>query len=598
MTAGNLAGKVFEPTGITAVSHAQIQVEKWSRPDWDPQAGQYGWQWTNVYASANQAGVFGLDIKDAGLYRISVSPGWDNANGFAKRRYVIRVHTDLKWCIKTGLTSGNQPYPTNTDTPDDASCTFGTDNEADNVTGFTARVSSSNLTGVLYTSSTDLNVSSQLNDSTKKVGDAWIGLFKKTAQGWWEWQGGSNTSGAQASKGRFGMNITDDGDYQLEVNPAWNSSGQDAPFKLTFTASNCETSCQLSTLSGTNVERLQDLNYVIKYLAPNFNGIVKDKTGATSIAGSWISVMNSTTGEWVGGTSTGWNGSNAGKFAMKLADGTYRVEVWPRWDDFTNGIRRVLTVTVSGGVVTTCGVSGCESSGGSWTIKLMGETVTGKVYYPGAADTAGDDYAAKTDNKQTVMPWAWAEALSCSDADGLTCNTYVESQSSNQNGVLKMGLQDSANPYLIRIYPNWSLYAGSPVELLVKVTNSVSTWKYRSEPSGYVSGNITPDFGHIPPNVNITVSGVSSSRFVDLYECSTGTCETGGTKIATVLSSFDGSDWKANFLVSGTKSYRAVVITKGDDDLTNSRTVTFRYDSSTKKFNKGIDSTFAKTFAI
>jgi hypothetical protein len=141
------------------------------------------------------------------------------------------------------------------------------------------------------------------------------------------------------------------------------------------------------------------------------------------------------------------------------------------------------------------------------------------------------------------------------------------------------------------------MYAASPVELLVKITNGIATWKYRSESSGYVSDEMTPDFGHIPPNVTITVDGVSSSRYVDLYECD-GACTTGGNKIATVLTSLDGTDWKAKFLVSNSKSYRVVVITKLGDDSTNSRSATFTYDSSTKKFDGGQLSEFAHSFAI
>lgn len=597
MTAGNLAGKVFGPTGTTPVANAQIQVEKWSRPDWDPTNGSYGWQWSNIYAGANQSGVFGLDIRVAGLYRVSVSPGWDNANGYARRRYVIRVHTDATWCIKSGLTTSSAQYPTTTDTPDNDTCTFGVDNESDSVTGFTARVSSSNVNGVLYTSSTDLTSSAHLADNSKKVGGSWIGLMKKHPQGWWEWQGGSSTSSSSLSTGRFGFNITEDGEYQLDFNTSWNSNANDAVFKLTVTASNCVSSCQLTTISGPNVEQNQDGSYVVKYLAPNFSGTVVSKDGTRNIAGSWIGISNSTTGEWMGGVSTGWNGSNLGKFAIKLDNGTYRVDVWPRWDDSTGGIRRTLTVVVSGGVVTSCGPAGCTGpTSGSYSISLMNESLSGKVYYPGATDAANDSYASGRDGNQTVMPWAWAEALSCSDTEGTTCNTYVESQSTNQYGDLKMGLADSANPYLVRVYPNYSMYAASPLQLLVKVTAGVAEWKYRGTAT-YVSGAFNPDFGFVPPNLTITVAGVTSSRFIDLYECDSGDCSSGGTKIATVMTTFKDSAWKANFVVSNTKSYRAVVIATADDDAGATRSTTFTYNSSSKTFGTGV-SDLTHTFTI
>lgn len=203
----------------------------------------------------------------------------------------------------------------------------------------------------------------------------------------------------------------------------------------------------------------------------------------------------------------------------------------------------------------------------------MGETLSGKVYYPGVGDTASDQYATATPGNQTVMPWAWAEVRSCDDALGTTCNTYVESQNSNHSGVIKFGLADSAMPYLIRLYPNWSLYSGSALEILVKVDNGTATWKYRADNTAYSSGVFTPDFGHIPPNVAITITDVDSSRYVDLYKCDgnvgvSGECTTGWEKIATALSSADGVNWKANFLVSTVGNYKVVVIRQaGDSEL-------------------------------
>jgi hypothetical protein len=573
MTAGNLAGKVMAPTGSTAIPQAQIQVEKWARPEWDLTNGSFGWQWQNTWANANQSGVFGLDIATAGLYRVSVSPGWENTSSYARRRYVVRVDGAGDWCVKTGLTALSAIYPTDNAAPDNDACSFERDNDpTDGVDGFGLRVSNSNLRGVLYTSSTDLTSTTALADASKKIRDGWIGIQKKRAEGWWEWQGGVNSSGATASKGTFATNIESDGEYRFEFNTPWTSAGEDAGFKIEFTASNCSTLCVFTGFDGPNVNKISDV-YNVKYLAPNFSGIVFDKTSSTKIAGSWLSVMNSTTGQWIGGVSTGWNGSNLGRFALRLEDGLYRVEVNPRWDDANNGIRRILQVKVESGVVTSCGASGCVLEDTSWDVSLLGETVSGKVYYPGLADTTSDEYAAATDGIQTVMPWAWAEVRSCDDELGTSCNTYVEWQNSNQSGIIKFGLADSSTPYLVRLYPNWSMYAGSPLEILVKVVGGASTWKYKADNTSYSSDAFTPDFGHIPPNVAVTITGISSSRYVDLYRCdgieNSGDCDTGWEKIVTVLASIDGSDWKANFLVSEVASYKVVVIRQTGDNPAN-----------------------------
>jgi hypothetical protein len=580
MTSGNLAGKVMAPTGSTAIPQAQIQVEKWARPEWDLTNGPFGWQWQSIWANANQSGVFGLDIATPGLYRVSVSPGWENAAGYARRRYVVRVEEDSDWCIKSGVTTLSAAYPTDSATPDDDECSFGRDNDlTDEVAGLSLRVSNSNLRGVLYTSSTDLNSPTELQDASKKIRDGWIGIQKKRAEGWWEWQGGLNSSGSTTNKGTFATNIDSDGEYRFEFNPSWMSTGEDAGFRIEFTATNCSTACVFTGFDGPNVNEISNV-YNVKYLAPNFSGTIFDKSSSTKIAGSWLSVMNSTTGEWIGGISTGWNGSNVGKFALSLEDGSYRVEVNPRWDDVNNGIRRILQVQVVGGVVTSCGASGCVAGDSGWDISLMGETVSGKVYYPGAIDTADDNYAGSTDGIQTVMPWAWAEVRSCDDEPGTTCNTYVESQNSNKSGVIKFGLADSARPYLIRLYPNWSVYSGSALEILVKVDGGTSTWKYKADDTPYSTGAFTPDFGHIPPNIAVTITGIASSRYVDLYRCdgteNSGECDTGWVKTATALASADGLDWKANFLVSDVASYRVVVIRQAGDSGANKNV--FQYD--------------------
>lgn len=580
MTAGNLAGKVLAPVGSTAIPQAQIQVEKWARPEWDSTNGSFGWQWQNIWANANQSGVFGLDITDAGLYRVSVSPGWENTSGYARRRYVLRVDESGEWCARSGLTAEAATYPTDSAAPDNDTCSLGRDNDpTDGVDGFGLRVSTSNLRGVLYTSSTDLTSSADRGDASKKIRDGWIGIQKKRAENWWEWQGGVNSSGAASNKGTFATNIEEDGEYRFEFNPSWMSAGEDAGFKIEFTASDCATTCVFTGFDGPNVEKIGDV-YNVKYLAPNFSGTVFDKTGTAKVAGSWLSVLNTTTGQWVGGVSTGWNGTNLGKFALRLEDGSYRVEVNPRWDDANNGIRRMLQVEVVSGVVTSCGTNGCTAAETEWDISLMGETVSGKVYYPGVGDTASDEYATATPGNQTVMPWAWAEVRSCDDALGTTCNTYVESQNSNQSGVIKFGLADSAMPYLIRLYPNWSLYSGSALEILVKVDGGTATWKYRADDAPYSSGAFTPDFGHIPPNVAITILGATSSRYVDLYKCDgnedLGVCDSGWEKIATALSSADGANWKANFLVSVFGKYKVVVIRQAEDSEANK--YVFRYD--------------------
>lgn len=594
LTAGNLAGKMLAPTGSDGIAYGWMQIEKWTEQPWND--SNYYWQWTNYWVNTNQLGNFGLDIPgtDAGLYRVTANPGWDNPNGYARRRYFIRVAANGQWCeqpVNDDLISDDTPYS-------GAECTAGTDNVADSVTGLTVRLSTSNLSGTLYTSATDLTSDSQLDTAENKVRDAWMSLQVKRTYDWngaedggewtyWEWLGGSNTSGSVSSRGKFGLNIEEDGEYRLDVQPSWrDTSGLDGQFYVKFTAATCNDGCNITLTPGqNNVVSLVGGTYAIKYPSPNFKGTIKDKTGANAIAGAWLNIYRSDW-EWVTGLSTGWNGSNVGKFGTRLDDGTYRVEVWPRWDDTSSGMRRVVELEITGGVVTSCS-AGCSltnpSDAAYGTITLRGENLSGTVYYPGATDS---DIVAN--GNQTPMPWAWAEVRTCGDAAGTQCEwgqvgvVWRDSQGTNENGLLRLGLDPATNPYLVTVWPNWGYYSASPLRLLVSVetidATVVTKWKYESENLGYnFNGTaFNPDFGRIPPNLEVTVSGVDAQRFVELYECVGGTNDIntpeyecgGGTWQEVIIIGtvkIAANTWKSSFTITAAGGYKVVALRTPDD---------------------------------
>ena len=588
LSAGNLAGKLLSPDGATGIAHGWMQVEKWTLQPWN--TSSYHWRWTNYWVNTNQTGSFGLNIpgSDAGLFRLTANPGWDNPNGFARSRMFIRVASDGEWCeqiVNPSLANDVTPYGTD---GSGTECTKGTDNAVDSVTGLTVKLSTSNLSGTLYTSSTDLDSTVALETSTNKVRDAWMSLqVKRTESGgawtYWEGLGGSNTSGSNSSRGKFGFVIEENGDYRVDVQPSWrDTSGLDGQFYIEFTATSCGDGdgCSIA-LTGTpdNVRALNGGMYTVKYPPPNFKGIVKDKTSMTAVAGSWISIYKSNR-EWVTGISTGWNGVNAGKFGTKLEDGSYRVEVWPRWDDATSGMRRVISLVVGGGVVTSCS-PGCDLTNPSdltdvsRTLTLKGENLSGKVYFPGATDGT-DNYALSTTGNQTPMPWAGVEVRTCSDEAGTQCDTWIDSQSSNESGLLRLGLdprQEPNLPYLVTVWPNWSYFSASPLRLLVQVdSDSVATWKYETENDGYVGiGNaFNTDFGRIPPNLSVTVTGVDTQRFVKLYQCVGGTvngnCEDGvWSEVITIGTVKATGTWKASFTVTDAADYKVVALRTEED---------------------------------
>jgi hypothetical protein len=441
------------------------------------------------------------------------------------------------------------------------------------------------------------------------VRDAWMSLqVKRTGSGgawtYWEWLGGSNTSGSNSSRGKFGFVIEENGDYRVDVQPSWrDTSGLDGQFYIEFTATSCDDGdgCSIA-LKGTpdNVRALDGGMYTVKYPPPNFKGIVKDKTSTTAVAGSWISIYKSNW-EWVTGISTGWNGVNAGKFGTKLDDGSYRVEVWPRWDDATSGMRRVISLVVAGGVVTSCS-PGCDltnpsdQTDASRTLTLKGENLSGKVYFPGATDGT-DGYASTTTGNQTPMPWAGVEVRTCSNEAGTQCDTWVDSQSSNESGLLRLGLDPRQNtnlPYLVTVWPNWSYFSASPLRLLVLVDEEgVATWKYESESNGYdgTGAAFNPDFGRIPPNLSVTVTGVDAQRFMKLYQCVGGTlngnCDDGSwNEVITIGTVKVTSTWKASFTVTTAADYKVVALRTVEDATTGSladATSVFSHNGSTLK---------------
>jgi hypothetical protein len=621
LSAGNLAGKLLSPDGATGIAYGWMQVEKWTQQPWN--TSSYYWQWTNYWVNTNQTGSFGLNIpgSDSGLFRLTANPGWDNPNGFARRRMFIRVASDGLWCeqiVNPSLVNDATPYGSD---GDGAECTEGDDNVADSVTGLTVKLSNSNLSGTLYTSSTDLGNTDSLGTSSNKVRDAWMSLqVKRTGDSngsdpggewtYWEWLGGSNTSGSNASRGKFGFVIEENGDYRIDVQPSWrDTSGLDGQFYIQLAATSCgdDDGCSIA-LVGTpdNVLALGGGTYAVKYPPPNFKGIVKDKTNTNAIAGSWISIYKSNW-EWVTGISTGWNGVNAGKFGTKLDDGTYRVEVWPRWDDASSGMRRVISLVVAGGVVTSCTPTpGCdlsnpsEETDKSRTLTLRGENLSGKVYFPGTTDA--DDITA---GNQTPMPWAGVEVRTCGDEAGTQCDwgdpgvTWVDGQSSNETGLLRLGLDSRLDPttnnplpYMVTVWPNWSYFSASPLRLLVRVgSDGVASWKYETESNGYdgVGTAFNPDFGRIPPNLSVTVTGVDSQRFVKLYQCVGGTvngdCDDGSwSEVITIGTVKVASTWKASFTVTTAADYKVVALRTVEDAVTGSlpdATSTFSHNGST-----------------
>lgn len=637
MTSGNLAGKVITPDAVCpnaenqpdclGVSGASLGVEKWDTTPWNPD--MYGWVWQPLFANSTGSsptdhednGRFGLNIETSGLYRITVNPGWNNPNSYSRASYVISVGSDANWCVNQGVVS-NSLDPTRSSPLDSPCAAVSRDNvPSDGVSGFTARLVGSNLSGVLYDSTTDLSSPSDRADNNKKVGDTWMSLSKEVTLRWcwglesegqcnewksWNWVGSANASSAFGSRGKFGFSIAEPGNYRLEISPSWSNPNATTSFRQDFTvaetsecvAGNSDPSkCAMPADLGTAV--LDGSTYLVKYPSPNFVGTVYDKNGPSPVGsdpvklgGAWLSVFDSQ-GYWVASTGTVWSGSKKGDFALLLNDGTYRVEIHPPWDQLGAGMRRELQVTVTAGEVSEIlvvrgfgatrsldpfcddSVSGSEC-GATLALSLAGPNVNGYLFYPGATDTAGHGYAANTGGNQTVMPWASIQAFKCDaawDAGNANCNEWAGWFSSQHDGSMQMNLEASG-VYRLQIYPNYSLHRSGALQVEVEIVGGAfARWRYLNGADEPDTNGFTPDFGRKKPNVTVTVAGIDAARYLQVYSCAPGStadtettageCVSSNAEIRLLTTKVSGT-WKASlYLEPG--FYKIGVIRKSGD---------------------------------
>lgn len=600
MTTGNMPGRLVEPDAgcveVTAaacpgIGDGWIEVQQWVQLPWNET--EFGWDWTNLGGNSNggwgnedRRGSFNLDLPGSddadapALYKITGNPNWNNPDGYAKRSIVVYVDGDDNWCVQSGTQVDGAR---NLARPYSSLCTpTGANDNApsDAVEGMTLELVGANLKGTMYTPGGA--------ESGEPVGDAHIGLERITEEvwctdddrnnapsddldengnpfwcvgQWYEWLGGSNTARMGSNKGSFALSIVEPGDYRLRVETPWNWSDSDvelAPFNVDFTVASgngCVVgntdpeNCDVSGIIDPAFTPVPDTNlYAGEYPSPTISGTLYDKDGAAVVGGGWLSVHDATTGEWVTGSGTVWNGSRKGRFAVSLDDGTYNVEFHPNWENRDAGVRNVVSaVVVTDGIIDPAFLydGGCpeSTSTSDQDTCLRSPAIDGPVLY--RADDCSDADCAE------AMPWAHAEALSCPDTtiSRDNCQTWVDWGNTEDDGVLKMALDDGS--YLLRVFPNWDVKQTREMELEVVVAGGVMTectYSFGGECRD-ADGAFSADFDAVPPNVFIRVEGanghtVDSSRYVIIETCDAADCSGTNEELGRYLARYSTSEQK------------------------------------------------------
>lgn len=462
MSGANITGTLKSPDGTSGIRNSHLNVERYEVVAWSREEEL---QWYDVHANTNSSGAFALNLDEAGRYRVTGWPSWNNPDGYTRGYVEIVVEADGDWCLAAQSSGLTCPSPG---------------------TSLEVRLTGSNFQAVLFQDTSFT--------AGETVRDAWVDVQELVTNGdesFWNWTGGgspTNVNGLVSLR----LDPPDSGtrQFRLSINPPW--SGSSAASLSRFTV-------ELTIDSGGNIvtstpEMTADANgrYQIGFPGTSVIGNVCSTTATADcsgagIANSWVAVFDSD-GNWVdAGTST----NRRGEFRLALDDGTWTLEANPSWENPT-GMRTRVTITVSGGQVTGC--SNClGSSINPINIKLSSANVTGTVMM--------------TDSR--ANSWAWIEVLDDNDV-------FIDGAPTNQNGNFQISLADGT--YVLRMFPNWSLGAAPPMDINVTVAGGViADWDYAGYSGSDDCGNdaspdtcaITVSFGSTrasSPNVTGTVT--------------------------------------------------------------------------------------------
>lgn len=442
MSQGNVSGIVSDPTGAPVAS-SFIEVRVWNN------AFSY-WNWTDNYSYTPTNGSYALQL-EAGTYQVTARTPYGSSAFTDSAAQLILVNANGSWCRISSK--------------EDTEC-------VENAVSLNISLRNPNLSGVL-------------TDGTSPVVGVWMSVQKQQTSGdysWWNW---INMTATTSNIGKFALNISDDGDYRLEISAPYGNSKLPRFYKYyTVNSGNiCEgQGCIPSSSSLT----LQELSYP----APNFIGTVYSPTNQrVSNVGVDVEVWD-VNGYWRWANLYANVGPN-GSFAMVLpSDARYRLRVNPPWNGV--GYPRFTQIVEVNSDGEACAEQDCTVHEASLELDLKFPTanVLGKV-------------VLKADGEVTsISRWSWMYAYNGSS------NEWANTSAA---GEYSMYLADGE--WTMWFYPDYSRSSAQPIQVFAKVENGeLISWRYAVDVAdsnqcvGSTPCKVDVSFDYIPPNVRVKVT--------------------------------------------------------------------------------------------
>ena len=476
----NVLGTVT--AGGASVPYAWAYADRWNST-WG------GWESTNNYAWTREGGRYVFTLLDDGDYRIRANAS-GGLRGYTEGATYLRVASE-EVCELTGSPeSGGSPSCRGAGALDDSI--------------------------LVTTSLTPVNVVAVITGEGRPAPWTWVQL-QQQVNGEWEGRQGNHTLG----DGSVSLSVSTDDSavFRLRIEPPWGSNVDYVRTYAPFVAyrdgattricapSNWTPASRTCTVPVTNAVPLQ-----VALNVGGLRGRVTTPDGNSGIPWSWIEVQqwraysgSPSQHAWMW-TDAYAHASYTGNFTLSVEDpGIYRLTAYPTWPNLSGWSKRTVIVQFdgAGGWCRQNAISGtgpasefgpCDDTPGMSATRLpmplLASNVIGGIVFD---DTVNGVRTSR------AMPYGWIAV------EKQATGEWVTSLSTSDQGRFAMFLEDDT--YVVTGYPNWRFTQRPPVSKTIVVRDGVVI-------SGLTNGELKLDLDAVPPNVLLTVNGVTGQRLI------------------------------------------------------------------------------------